>query len=105
MTGITSRIIHSGLVAALAEGLDDLQALGELDLLLDRVLRAHPLAQLDRLLVHVDAAQELLDGLRAHRAAQADVLVTQLAVTVVRHSSWRFTSGQSPGSTTTNDSK
>ena len=38
------------LVAALAEGLHHLQALGELDLLLDGVLRAHPLAQLDRVL-------------------------------------------------------
>ena len=44
------------LVAALAERLDDLQPLGELDLLLDGRLGLHPLAQLERVLVDVHAA-------------------------------------------------
>jgi hypothetical protein len=71
------------LVAALAEGLHDLEPLGELDLLLDRGLGLHPLAQVERVLVHVDLAQQLLDRLRPHRAAQARVLVAQDPVALV----------------------
>ena len=71
------------MVAALAERLHHLQPLGELDLLLDRVLGPHPLPQLDGVLLDVDALQELLDRLRAHGSAQAGVLLAELAVAVV----------------------
>ena len=93
------------LVAALAEGLDDLEPLGELDLLLDRGLGLHPLAQVERVLVDVDPAQQLLDRLGAHRAAQARVLLAQHAVALVGDELVQLDLGQSPTSITTYDSK
>ncbi len=59
------------LVAALAEGLDHLQALGILQTLLHRRLRAHLLAQLARHRFHFHALQQLLDGFRAHHGFEA----------------------------------
>src|SRR5258707_6554171 len=73
------------LVARLAERLHDLEALGVLDLLLDGSLRAHLVAQLDRVLVHVHAPQQLLDRLRAHGGAELGELLAELPVALVRH--------------------
>ena len=54
------------LVVALAEGFDNLQALGVLQLFLRRGFRLHPLAQFDAQLVDLHALEQLLDRLRAH---------------------------------------
>src|SRR5262245_57744723 len=64
------------LVVRLAEAVDDLQALGVLQLLLHRVLVAHLDAQLLGELLDVDALEQLLDGLGAHLRAElvAEVL-------------------------------
>ena len=64
-----------GLVARLAEGVDHLQALGVLQLLLRRGLGAHLLAHLGRQLVDVDALQQLLDRLGAHLRLELRVAV------------------------------
>src|SRR4051812_44868877 len=68
-------------VARLAEGVDDLQALCILQLLLRRQLAAHLLAQLDRQPLDVDALEQLLDRLGAHLRLEAVlVLFTRLPV-------------------------
>ena len=53
---MTSRIILLGQVVRLLEGLDDLEALGILELLLQRGLGLHALAQFDRELLDLDGA-------------------------------------------------
>ena len=60
-----------GLVAGLAEGFDDLEALGELEALLQGGFGLHALAQLDGEFVDVNALEEFLDGLGAHHALEA----------------------------------
>ena len=69
------------LVVGLAEGLDDLEALGVLELLLQRGLGLHALAQLDGELGDFDALEEFLDGLGAHHGLEAGgaVLLVELA--------------------------
>ena len=69
------------LVVGLAEGLDDLEALGVLELLLERGLGLHALAQLDGELGDFDALEEFLDGLGAHHGLEAGgaVLRVELA--------------------------
>src|SRR5688572_16408418 len=64
-----------GTVRGLAERIDDLQALRELQLLLRRRFRAHLVAQLLRHALHVDALEELLDRFRAHLRAELDPVV------------------------------
>jgi hypothetical protein len=59
-----------GLVARLAEGVDDLEALGDLLALRLRGRFLHLLAQLLGELVHLDAAQELANGLGAHASRE-----------------------------------
>src|ERR1700758_2688506 len=59
------------LVAGLAEGFDNLEALGVLEALLERSFGLHALAQLGRELVDVDALEQLLDGLGTHHALEA----------------------------------
>ncbi len=63
------------LVRGLPERVDDLQALGVLQLLLRRGLRAHLLAHLAGELLDVDALEELLDCFRAHLRAELDAVV------------------------------
>ena len=60
-----------GTVARLAERVDDLQPLGELQLLLRRHLGAHLVAQLDREPLDADALQQLLDRFGAHLRLEA----------------------------------
>jgi hypothetical protein len=60
-----------GLVARLAEGIDDLEALGDLLALRLRSRLFHLRAQLLRELVHLDAAQKLANGLRAHASRES----------------------------------
>ncbi len=69
------------LVVGLAEGLDDLEALGVLELLLQRGLGLHALAQLDGELGDFDALEQFLDGLGAHHGLEAGgaVLLVELA--------------------------
>src|SRR5579883_1123488 len=55
-----------GFIAAFAESLKHLQALGVLDALLERGIALHLLAELIGKLVHLDPAEELLDGFRPH---------------------------------------
>ena len=65
-----------GVVAALEEGVDDLEALdGLLALLLLGLLGGHDGAQLLGLLPEVDAAQQVADGLGAHAALEVDGVV------------------------------
>ena len=73
------------LVAGLAESLNDLEALGELDLLLRGGLGLHALAQLDTELVDVDALEQFLDGLGAHHGLEAGgaVLLIELAIAIL----------------------
>ena len=59
------------LVVGLAERVDDLQPLGELEPLLLRGLGPHLLAELAGELLDVDPAQQLLDGLGAHLRPEA----------------------------------
>ena len=68
---------HVGrVVAALEEGVDDLQALdGLLALLLLGSVGGDDLAELLGLGLEVDAAQELADGLGAHAALEVDAVV------------------------------
>src|SRR5271170_4381134 len=54
------------LVAALAERFEDLEALGELDPLLQAGINLHFFAEFGRKLLHIHAAQKFLDGLGAH---------------------------------------
>ena len=58
-----------GLVAALAEGLEHLEALGELDPLLERRIGLHFFAKLFGQLFDFDAAEKFLDGFGAHLGA------------------------------------
>ena len=70
-----------GLVRRLAERIDHLQALGVLQLLLNRHFGAHLDAQLFGELLDVDALQQLLDRLGAHlRAELVSPLFARLAV-------------------------
>jgi len=72
------------LVRGLAERVDDLQALGVLQLLLDGVLGAHLFAQLDRHLLDAYAFEQFLDRFRAHlRAELLAVIFTRLAELVL----------------------
>ena len=70
------------LVAALAEGLDHLQALGVLEPLLQRALMLHLLAQFAGQAFDFDALQQFLDGLGAHHGLEAGgtVLLVEFAV-------------------------
>ena len=70
------------LVGGLPERVDDLQALGVLQLLLRRRLRAHLVAQLAGELLDVDALEQLLDRLGAHLRAELHraVVLARLAV-------------------------
>ena len=70
------------LVAALAECLDNFQALGVLEPLLQRVLVLHLLAQFARQSFNVNPLQQFLDGFRAHHGLEAGgtVLLVQFAV-------------------------
>ena len=68
------------LIGRLAEAVDHLQPLGELQLLLHRVLAAHLRAQLLGELLDVDAAQQLLDRFGAHlRTELRAVVLARLA--------------------------
>ena len=74
-----------GTVVRLAERLDDLEALGELQLLLQRGLGLHRLAQVFRELLDLDPTQQLLDRLRAHLGGElALVLLAHLPVALFR---------------------
>ncbi len=70
------------LVARLAESLDNLQALGVLDLLLRRGFGLHALAQFHRELLDAYALQQFLDGFGAHHGLEAGgtILLVELAV-------------------------
>ena len=70
------------LVAALAERLDNFQALGVLEPLLQRRLVLHLLAQFDRERFDFDALQQFLDRFRAHHGLEAGgtVLLIEFAV-------------------------
>ena len=84
ITGITSRIIHSGLLPDLRNALDHPQALGELELLLLRRLRLHALANLFAELFDVDLLEQLLDALGAHHGDElAGVLLVELPLVFV----------------------
>ena len=86
MTGTTSRIIHSGLVAAGAEGLHDFQALDDaLALLALAVAAGFALgelfqlrAQLFRERVQVDIAEHLAHGLGADADAELPAALLRL---------------------------
>ena len=95
------------LVGRLAEGVDDLQPLGVLQLLLDRRLGAHLLAHLERQLLDVDPLEQLLDRLGAHLGAELHraVLFARLADTAPRSGAGSASAPVSPGSTTTYASK
>ena len=70
-----------GLVRRLAERVDDLEALGVLQLLLNRHLGAHLDAQLFGELLDVDALEQLLDRLGAHLSAElVSPLFARLAI-------------------------
>src|SRR5215831_17074803 len=70
-----------GLVAALAEGLEHLQALGVFDALLKRRVSLHFVAELIGKLVHFDAAEQFLDGFRAHLGGElAGIFFLEFAV-------------------------
>src|SRR6266851_4167070 len=72
------------LVAALAEGFEHLEALGELDPLLERRIGLHLFAELFGQFVHLDSAEKLLDGFRAHLGGElARVFLLQLAIFVL----------------------
>ena len=73
------------LVVGLAEGLDDLETLGVLELLLQRSLGLHALAEFDGELLDLDALEQLLDGLGAHHGLEAGgaVLGIELAEAVL----------------------
>src|SRR5712692_2540819 len=71
------------LIAALAEGFENLETLGELDALLERRIRLHLFAELFGQLVYFDAAEKLLDGFRTHLGGElARVFLLQLAIFV-----------------------
>ena len=72
-------------VVGLAEGLDDLEALGVLELLLQGRLGLHALAQLDAELGDLDALEQFLDRLGAHHGLEAGgaVLRVELAEAIL----------------------
>src|SRR5260370_2336142 len=71
------------LVAALAEGFQNLEALGELDALLERRIGLHLFAELFGQLVYFHTAEKLLDGFCAHLGGElARVFLLQLAILV-----------------------
>src|SRR5882762_8860301 len=73
------------LVAALAESFQHLEALGELDSLLQRRVDLHFFAQLFRKLVDFDAAEQFLNGFRAHLGHElAGIFLGQLAIFLFR---------------------
>src|SRR5216684_2880667 len=73
------------LVAALAERFQHLEALGELDALLERGVHLHFFAQLFGELVDFDAAEELLDGFRAHLGDElTGIFLGELAIFLFR---------------------
>src|SRR5713226_7776747 len=73
------------LVAALAERFQHLEALGELDALLERGVHLHFFAQLFGELVDFDAAEKLLDGFRAHLGDElTGIFLGELAVFLFR---------------------
>src|SRR5882762_5330797 len=69
------------LVAALAEGLDNLEALSVLEPLLQRALVLHLLAQLDRQAFDVDPLEKFLDCFRTHHGLEScrTVLLVEFA--------------------------
>jgi hypothetical protein len=91
------------LVAGLAEGLDDLEALGVLELLLERGLGLHALAQLDGELFDFDALEQFLDGFGAHHGLEAGGADTagRARGSFSSLMTSRSLTGASPGSTTT----
>ena len=82
MTGIASRIIHSGRFFDCLNAVDDLQALDGLLALLALAVADH-VAQLLGELVEVELREQVLDGLGAHAAAEV-VAVAQLHLAVER---------------------
>jgi len=73
------------LVAALAEGFENLKALGELDPLLERRIGLHFFAKLFGKLFHLDAAEQFLDGFCAHLGVElAGIFLLELAVFVFK---------------------
>ncbi len=73
------------LVPRLAEGVDDLEPLGELQALLGRGLGLHPGAHFERELLDAHPPQELLDRLGAHLGDElVAVLLAQLPVALFR---------------------
>ena len=94
------------LVAALAEGLEDPQALGVAELALLGVIRFHQLAQAVGILLDVDLFQEDFDGLGADRRLElVAVFLPGLALYSSSVRSCFSLSGVSAGSMTTYDSK
>src|SRR5208283_1733556 len=74
-----------GLVAALAEGFENLQALGVLDALLERRIGLHLLAEFFRELVHFDAAEKFFDGFGAHLGDElAGIFLLELAIFIFK---------------------
>src|SRR5215472_2522667 len=70
-----------GLVAALAESFEHLQTLGVLDALLERGVGLHFVAKFIGQLVDFDAAEQFLDGFRAHFGGElARILLLEFAV-------------------------
>src|SRR5260370_3220560 len=71
------------LVAALAEGFQNLEALGERDALLERRIGLHLFAELLGQLVYFHTAEKLLDGFCAHLGGElARVFLLQFAILV-----------------------
>src|SRR5258707_1893731 len=71
------------LVAALAEGFQNFEALRELDPLLQRRIHLHLFAELFGQLVHFDAAEQFLDSFRAHLGGElAGIFLLQFAIFV-----------------------
>ena len=71
------------LVAALAEGFENFEALGELDPLLQRRIHLHLFAKLFGKLFHFDAAEKFLDGFGAHLGVElAGIFLLEFAVLV-----------------------
>src|SRR5712691_11886094 len=73
------------LVAALAEGFQHFEALGVLDALLERGVGLHFLAKLFGELVDFDAAEQFLDGFRAHLGDElTGIFLGELAIFLFR---------------------
>ena len=81
MTGMTSRIIHSGRLLDLRKESTTFRRLAYFTFFLRRLLGAHLVAELDGELLDVDALEQLLDRLGAHlRLEPVLVLLARLAV-------------------------